>query len=95
MLATDNKSLQSFTAQRVITPSGGGTPTAVPTVTRPDGTAALPRGIKVDVAGNVVLRLMDDTAAVTSAFAAGVWHPCCPLEITQTGTTATGIVLGY
>jgi hypothetical protein len=95
MLATDNKSLQSFTSHRAIVPSGGASPTAVPTVTRPDGTAALPRGFKIDVAGNVNIRMMDDAVSLTSAYAAGVFHPCCPLEITQTGTTATGIVLGY
>ena len=52
------------------------------------------RAILVDVAGNVKVTYVDGTED-TVALAASIWHPMCVNRIYSTGTTATGIHVGY
>lgn len=91
MPAQSQKALENLTSQRALALSGV---TNVPTVAGPTG-PILPRAFKVDVAGAVNCRMVDDTAFVTSSYAAGVWHPCGFIQVDQTGTVATGLVFGY
>lgn len=56
------------------------------------------RGIYVGVSGDISVIMTGDTsetAKVIPALAAGVWHPMCIKRVRSTGTTATGILVGY
>jgi hypothetical protein len=52
------------------------------------------RALYVSIAGNIVVRLADDTADVTlSNLLAGVVYPLAIAIVRQTGTTASGVLL--
>ena len=51
--------------------------------------AVLPRAIRCNVAGNVVLRCIDDSADITLTMVAGELLSIRPRYIRATGTTAT------
>ncbi len=49
------------------------------------------RGFLVDVAGNIVVRLADDSSNITLTVLAGVLYPLQVKRFVTTSTTATGI----
>ena len=52
------------------------------------------RGVYIGTAGNLVVRLADDTADATfSNLVAGAWYPFVIAIVRQTGTTAAGVLL--
>jgi len=58
--------------------------------------AGQPRGFYVAVAGDVALEYPDGTQVTWPACVAGVPHPHFGFsKVLSTGTTATGIVVGY
>lgn len=65
----------------------------------PSDTARIPgatRGFQVATAGNVALEYSNGDVTVWPACAAGIAHPHWGfVRIRATGTTATGIVVGY
>lgn len=67
------------------------------TVTPNDGTdlTTSGRGLWVDVTGNVKFTTVNGDTDTLSAVAAGVWHPIRIRRVWATGTTATGIHIGY
>lgn len=65
-------------------------------VTPNDSTELDPgRAIMVGVSGNVKVTYVDGTVDTLPALVAGVWHPVSVKIIWSTGTTATGIHVGY
>lgn len=50
-------------------------------------------GIHVTTAGNLVVRMADDTADVTIACAANTYYEYSVKVIRQTGTTAAGFIM--
>lgn len=60
--------------------------------------ARVSRALYVAVSGAVVVQFADDGDASTvtlTGLAAGVWHPMQVQKVLQSGTTATGVVVGY
>lgn len=53
------------------------------------------RAILVGVAGDVKIKDLDGNDVVLPALVAGVVHPIHAQQIFATGTTATGILVGY
>lgn len=56
------------------------------------------RGIYIGASGNLAVQFVGDADAASVTLvglAAGVWHPMQVQKILHTGTTATGIVVGY
>jgi hypothetical protein len=56
------------------------------------------RAIYVGATGNIVVQFAADKDSETVTIvglAAGVWHPMQVQRIMQTGTTATGVVVGF
>lgn len=63
-----------------------------------DLTSGPTRGVYVGASGNLAVIFVGDKDADTVTLvglAAGIWHPIQVRRILQTGTTATGIVVGY
>lgn len=52
------------------------------------------RGVYISTGGNLVVRLVDDTADATfTGLVAGQWYPLCVAIVRKTGTTAAGLLL--
>jgi hypothetical protein len=80
--------------------AGGGatgpiTGAVAPTLHDTNEEATEARALYVGAAGNVVVLTHAGQVVTLVALAAGLWHPIRVRRVNATGTTATGVLLGY